>query len=79
MRQAFISAEDQNFYLHRGVDPLAIARAAAFDLLHYGSGKRPVGASTITQQVAKNMLLDDQMTLSRKARKPSWPPGSRRT
>ncbi|MBS0640318.1 MAG: PBP1A family penicillin-binding protein [Proteobacteria bacterium] len=68
VRQAFISAEDQNFYLHRGVDPLAIARAAAFDLLHYGSGKRPVGASTITQQVAKNMLLDSQMTLSRKAK-----------
>ncbi|HVZ08438.1 penicillin-binding protein 1A [Rhodopila sp.] len=66
VRQAFISAEDQNFYTHAGVDPLAIARAAVFDLTHYGSGKRPVGASTITQQVAKNMLLDNQMSMARK-------------
>ncbi len=68
VRQAFISAEDQNFYSHRGVDPMAIARAAIFDLAHYGQGKRPIGASTITQQVAKNMLLDNQLSLSRKAR-----------
>jgi penicillin-binding protein 1A len=68
VRQAFISAEDQNFYSHRGVDPMAIARAAVFDLAHYGQGKRPIGASTITQQVAKNMLLDGQVTLARKAK-----------
>jgi penicillin-binding protein 1A len=66
--QAFISAEDQNFWTHPGVDPLAIARAAVFDLVHMGQGRRPVGASTITQQVAKNMLLDNQVSLSRKAR-----------
>src|SRR6185437_14925374 len=65
VRQAFISAEDHNFYSHGGVDPMAIARAAVFDVLHAGQ-RRPIGASTITQQVAKNMLLDNQMSLSRK-------------
>jgi penicillin-binding protein 1A len=68
VKQAFVSAEDQNFWTHRGVDPLAIARAAVFDLSHMGQGRRPVGASTITQQVAKNMLLDNQISLARKAR-----------
>ncbi len=68
VKQAFISAEDQNFYTHRGVDPLAIARAAMFDLAHAGQGKRPIGASTITQQVAKNMLLDNQVSFSRKVK-----------
>ncbi len=68
VKQAFVSAEDQNFYTHRGVDPLAIARAATFDLAHAGQGKRPVGASTITQQVAKNMLLDSQISFSRKVK-----------
>lgn len=65
VRQAFISAEDHNFYSHGGVDPVAIARAAVFDVLHAGQ-RRPLGASTITQQVAKNMLLDNAMSLSRK-------------
>src|SRR4051794_3989769 len=68
VKRAFISAEDQNFYTHRGIDPLAIVRAALFDLSHAGQGRRPIGASTITQQVAKNMLLDNQMSLSRKAK-----------
>jgi penicillin-binding protein 1A len=68
VKQAFISAEDQNFYTHRGVDPMAIARAAVFDLAHAGEGRRPIGASTITQQVAKNMLLDNQVSFARKAK-----------
>jgi penicillin-binding protein 1A len=68
VKQAFISAEDQNFYTHHGVDPVAIIRAATTDLLQYGQGRRPVGASTITQQVAKNMLLGNEVSLSRKAR-----------
>ncbi|MBN8875503.1 MAG: penicillin-binding protein 1A [Rhodospirillales bacterium] len=68
VRRAFVSAEDQNFWTHRGVDPVAIARAAATDLMHIGQGRRPIGASTITQQVAKNMLLDNAPTLSRKAK-----------
>ena len=68
VRQAFISAEDQNFVHHHGVDPLAIARAALFDLTHMGQGRRPIGASTITQQVAKTMLLDNEVSVSRKIR-----------
>jgi penicillin-binding protein 1A len=68
VKQAFVSAEDRNFWTHPGVDPLAIARAAVFDLTHMDQGRRPIGASTITQQVAKNMLLDNQMSLARKAR-----------
>lgn len=68
VRQAFISAEDRNFYTHNGIDPLAIARAAVFDLAHIGEGRRPIGASTITQQVAKNMLLDNQVSMARKIR-----------
>jgi penicillin-binding protein 1A len=68
VKQSFISAEDQNFYTHPGVDPLAILRAGLFDVAHLGQGRRPIGASTITQQVAKNMLLDGQMTFSRKVK-----------
>ena len=68
VRQAFVSAEDQNFHLHRGIDPIAIGRAAMFNLTHMGQGRRPIGASTITQQVAKNMLLDNQMSFARKVR-----------
>jgi penicillin-binding protein 1A len=68
VKQAFVSAEDQNFWTHPGIDPLAIARAGLFDLTHLHQGRRPIGASTITQQVAKNMLLDGEVTLARKAR-----------
>jgi penicillin-binding protein 1A len=64
VRQAFVSAEDQHFWIHRGVDPLAILRAGLFNLMH--SGRRPIGASTITQQVAKNMLLDPSLSYQRK-------------
>jgi penicillin-binding protein 1A len=63
---AFLSAEDKNFYQHPGVDPLSMLRAGVNDLLHYGSGRRPVGASTITQQVAKNFLLTNEVSLQRK-------------
>jgi penicillin-binding protein 1A len=66
VKRAFVSAEDQNFFTHRGVDPLAIMRAAVTDLSQYGQGRRPVGASTITQQVAKNMVLGNEMSLNRK-------------
>ena len=68
VKRAFISAEDQNFFEHRGVDPIAIARAAVFDIMQYGSGRRPIGASTITQQVAKNMLLGNEVSIRRKVR-----------
>ncbi len=63
---AFLAAEDKNFYTHPGVDPLSMLRAAATDVLHYGSGRRPVGASTITQQVAKNFFLNNEVSLERK-------------
>ena len=66
--QAFISAEDQRFREHRGVDPVGILRAVVTNLEQYGSGRRMGGASTITQQVAKNMLVGADRTLARKAR-----------
>ena len=68
VQQAFIAAENEKFWTDPGVDPEAMTRAALTDLLHYGNGRRPIGASTITQQVARNMLLDDSPTLARKAR-----------
>jgi penicillin-binding protein 1A len=64
--QAFVSAEDQNYWHEPGIDPLAIIRAGLTDLMHLGSGRRPIGASTITQQVAKNILLQNQINLVRK-------------
>jgi penicillin-binding protein 1A len=63
---AFIAAEDQNFYTHPGVDPIALARAVVMNIANYGSGRRLVGASTITQQVAKNFLLTNEVSYERK-------------
>ncbi len=63
---AFLSAEDKTFYTHSGLDPMGIARALINDLKHLGGGRRPSGASTITQQVARNFLLSDEVSLSRK-------------
>ena len=68
VQQAFISAEDQHYWVHPGIDPLAITRAALTVVQQYGQGKRPVGASTITQQVAKNILLDNSLSIERKAK-----------
>ena len=68
VKQAFISAEDQKFWSHKGVDPVAIARAGWVDLQQYGQGRRPIGASTITQQVAKNMLLGNEVSMARKVK-----------
>ena len=65
VKNAFIAAEDQNFYVHQGVDFYAIARAAVSNLAH---GGRPKGASTITQQVAKNFLLTNEVSYKRKIR-----------
>jgi penicillin-binding protein 1A len=65
---AFLSAEDQNFYQHPGVDFTGIARAIAVNLQNLGRGRRPVGASTITQQVAKNFLLGNEVSYKRKIR-----------
>ncbi|MBV8849946.1 MAG: penicillin-binding protein 1A, partial [Methylobacteriaceae bacterium] len=65
VKQAFISAEDKNFYTHNGVDPEGIVRAAL--VLLQGS-KHVQGASPITQQVAKNFLLGNERSFERKVR-----------
>jgi penicillin-binding protein 1A len=64
--QAFLAAEDKNFYSHPGIDPLSVVRAAFTNLTRVMADRRPVGASTITQQVAKNFLLSNEVTLERK-------------
>ena len=64
--QAFLAAEDKNFYSHPGIDPLSIVRAAFTNLQRLMHDRRPVGASTITQQVAKNFLLSNEVTFERK-------------
>ncbi len=66
VRQAFVSAEDKNFYTHPGIDPLGIARAAYDNLQAIGTNRRPQGASTITQQVAKNFFLTNEVSIERK-------------
>ena len=63
---AFLAAEDKDFFQHGGVDPVRMAKAAVEDLRNLHSDKRPIGASTITQQVAKNFLLTNEVSISRK-------------
>ena len=65
---AFTSAEDRNFFRHSGIDPSGIARAAIKDVFLIIQGRRLEGASTITQQVAKNFLLNSEVKISRKIR-----------
>jgi len=66
--QAFLSAEDKTFYTHPGIDFAGIASAVYLNAKNFISGgkRRPVGASTITQQVAKNFLLTNEVSLTRK-------------
>jgi penicillin-binding protein 1A len=66
IKAAFLSAEDKNFYEHDGIDISGIVRAAVVNIRNRGSGRRPVGASTITQQVAKNFLLSNEVSYERK-------------
>ncbi|MFD1327028.1 penicillin-binding protein 1A [Mycoplana ramosa] len=68
VKAAFLSAEDKNFYNHPGVDITGLFRAIVTNLQQMGSGRRPVGASTITQQVAKNFLLSSDQTIDRKVK-----------
>ena len=63
---SFLSAEDKNFFSHPGVDAKSITRAIIKNLKNYFSEKRLEGASTITQQVAKNFLLTSEVSLKRK-------------
>ena len=65
VKEAFISAEDKNFYSHWGIDPEGIVRAG---LIFMQGSRRIQGASTITQQVAKNFLLNSDRTFDRKIR-----------
>jgi penicillin-binding protein 1A len=65
---AFVSAEDQNFYTHSGVDWLATARAMVGNLQKYVEDRRPVGASGITQQVARMFFLNNEVSYGRKIR-----------
>ncbi len=61
--KAFVAIEDRRFYSHHGVDPLGILRAGVRDVLHRGGTQ---GGSTITQQLAKNLFLTQERTVSRK-------------
>src|SRR5436305_3556636 len=61
--KAFIAIEDRRFYSHYGVDPFGIARAAVANVLHRGVSQ---GGSTLTQQLAKNLFLTQERTVTRK-------------
>ncbi len=63
---AFIDAEDKNFYEHGGLDFSGILRAGVLYAQNMGTNRRPQGASTITQQVAKNFLLTNEVSFERK-------------
>jgi penicillin-binding protein 1A len=63
---AFLSAEDKNFFNHPGIDPKGIIRAVMNNFKNIVKDKRLEGASTITQQVAKNFLLTNEVSLKRK-------------
>lgn len=66
VKQAFIAAEDKHFYSHPGIDLLGITRAVFTNIVNYAKGRRLVGASTITQQVAKNLFLTREKSIRRK-------------
>lgn len=63
---AFLSAEDHNFFRHGGVDPQGMSRAMLRNVFNILQGRRLEGGSTITQQVAKNILLSSDVTVGRK-------------
>ncbi len=66
IKYAFLASEDKNFYNHYGIDIVAIFRAFLTNMININSNKRVVGASTITQQVVKNLLLSNELSYSRK-------------
>ena len=63
---AFLSAEDKNFFSHPGIDAKGILRAIIKNIKNISQNKRLEGASTITQQVAKNFLLTNEVSMKRK-------------
>ena len=68
VKNAFIAAEDKTFYSHHGLDYMGIVGAAIRNVQNLGTGRPLIGASTITQQVAKNFLLTNEQKLERKIR-----------
>lgn len=68
MQDAMVAVEDRRFRYHPGLDPVGMARAAAVALQNRGSGRRLQGASTITQQLARNIFLSNSYDFKRKAR-----------
>ncbi len=66
--QAFLAAEDSNFFQHGGIDVGGVSRAMFKNVLNAVQGRRLEGGSTITQQVAKNVLLTNESTIGRKLR-----------
>lgn len=68
VKEAFLAAEDQNFYKHGGVDFMSIVRAMLTNVNNMASGKALVGGSTITQQVVKNFLLTNERSIERKVK-----------
>jgi penicillin-binding protein 1A len=66
LAEAFLAAEDHNFFSHGGVDVGGVGRAMFKDVFNILQGRRPEGGSTITQQVAKNVLLTNEATIGRK-------------
>ena len=75
MIDAVLATEDARFYEHPGIDPIGIIRAATVWAV---SGQARQGASTITQQVARNFFLSNEKTLVRKIKRSSWPGASSR-
>jgi len=65
MIKAILAAEDDNFYEHSGIRPIAIIRAGIVDVFHRGARQ---GGSTITQQLARNLFLSKEKTIARKAK-----------
>ncbi len=63
---AFLAAEDKNFYVHQGVDLKGVLRAVVANIDNIRKGRRLEGASTITQQVARNFLLTSEVSFDRK-------------
>ena len=63
---AFLSSEDKKFYSHSGIDLIAIMRAAIMNIFSIFNNQRLIGASTITQQVVKNLLLSNEVSFDRK-------------
>jgi penicillin-binding protein 1A len=68
MTRALVSVEDKRFYMHPGVDPLGVARGAWRAFERRGTGRRIEGGSTITQQLARNIFLNNSYTAGRKLR-----------